>query len=186
MTANIVPGWSMTNSSVMGGEEGSRPKSFSATTTCAELDTGSSSARPCTIARMMIFNSDMRFLILSQRVAQILHREALQRCVPRARQRHDLEGFAHLPRHEEPLRLAREPRLRHAGWRARHQLLDIGCEQERRLGRKAGHRQIGRGSRFGNAREVHPGGNVLQADVNVWVVVYMLPEVTAQRAVRAL
>src|ERR1700730_18547963 len=53
MTANMVPVWSITRSSVIGGEDGSRPISFSATTTWAELETGSSSANPCTIARMM-------------------------------------------------------------------------------------------------------------------------------------
>ncbi len=46
MTANMVPVWSITSRRVMGGEEGSRPRSFSATTTCAELETGRSSARP--------------------------------------------------------------------------------------------------------------------------------------------
>ena len=59
MTANIVPVWSMTKSSVMGGEDGSRCISFSATTTWAELDTGSSSAKPCTVARTMIWRTDM-------------------------------------------------------------------------------------------------------------------------------
>ena len=43
----------------MGGEEGSSPRSFSATTTCAELDTGRSSAKPCTIARMNTLKSDI-------------------------------------------------------------------------------------------------------------------------------
>jgi hypothetical protein len=33
MIANIVPVWSMTKSNVMGGDEGSRPSSFSATKT---------------------------------------------------------------------------------------------------------------------------------------------------------
>src|ERR1700688_5102409 len=53
MTANMVPVWSITKSNVIGGDDGSRPISFSATTTWAELETGSSSANPCTIARMM-------------------------------------------------------------------------------------------------------------------------------------
>ena len=43
MTANMVPVWSMTRMSVIAGEEGSRCMSFSATTTCAELETGRSS-----------------------------------------------------------------------------------------------------------------------------------------------
>src|SRR5580692_4195829 len=55
MTANIVPVCSITSSSVIGGDEGSRPINFSATTTWAELETGSNSANPCTIARMMTF-----------------------------------------------------------------------------------------------------------------------------------
>src|ERR1022692_1245048 len=81
MTASIVPVWSMTSSRVMGGEEGSSPRSFSATTTWAELDTGSNSAKPCTIARIMTFSSDIgrfshsadRFLV-SVRVVKILQR----------------------------------------------------------------------------------------------------------------
>ena len=52
ITANIVPVCSITSSSVICGDEGSSPISFSATTTCAELDTGSSSASPCTTARI--------------------------------------------------------------------------------------------------------------------------------------
>jgi hypothetical protein len=42
----MVPVCSITNNKVIGGDEGSRPNSFSATTTCAELDTGSNSAKP--------------------------------------------------------------------------------------------------------------------------------------------
>ena len=45
----------------MGGEDGSSPISFSATTTCAELETGKSSASPCTMARMMTFSDIGRF-----------------------------------------------------------------------------------------------------------------------------
>jgi hypothetical protein len=59
MTANIVPVCNMTRSRVIGGEDGSKPKSFSATTTWAELDTGRSSARPCTIARITMFKTVM-------------------------------------------------------------------------------------------------------------------------------
>ena len=59
ITANMVPVCSMTRSKVMGGEEGSSPRSFSTTTTCAELDTGRSSAKPCTIARMNTLKSDI-------------------------------------------------------------------------------------------------------------------------------
>src|ERR1019366_9687200 len=52
ITASIVPAWSMTSTNVISGEDGSRPISFSATTTWAELETGSSSATPCTTASM--------------------------------------------------------------------------------------------------------------------------------------
>jgi hypothetical protein len=51
ITANIVPVCSITSSSVICGDDGSSPISFSATTTCAELETGSNSASPCTTAR---------------------------------------------------------------------------------------------------------------------------------------
>src|SRR5262252_9024399 len=57
----MVPVCSMTRSSVIGGDEGSRPISFSVTTTWAELDTGKSSVRPCTIASTMTFSSDIHF-----------------------------------------------------------------------------------------------------------------------------
>src|SRR5215472_3251283 len=49
----MVPACSMTKRKVISGEEGSMPISFSATITCAELETGSSSAMPCTMARIM-------------------------------------------------------------------------------------------------------------------------------------
>ena len=48
----MVPVWSITNSSVISGFEGSKPISFSATITWAELETGSNSANPCTTARI--------------------------------------------------------------------------------------------------------------------------------------
>jgi hypothetical protein len=54
MTANMVPVWSITKSRVISGLAGSNPMSFSATITWAELDTGSSSAKPWTTARMRI------------------------------------------------------------------------------------------------------------------------------------
>ena len=54
MTANMVPVCSMTSISVMSGEVGSSPSHFSARMTWAELETGSSSARPWTQARMMM------------------------------------------------------------------------------------------------------------------------------------
>ena len=52
ITANIVPVWSITNSSVISGAEGFRPMSLAATITWAVLETGSNSAKPCTTARM--------------------------------------------------------------------------------------------------------------------------------------
>src|SRR5579875_184645 len=51
ITAIIVPVCSITSRSVISGAAGFMPISFSATITCAELETGSSSARPCTMAR---------------------------------------------------------------------------------------------------------------------------------------
>jgi hypothetical protein len=45
----------MTSKKVMDGAVGSRPMSFSATITCAELETGSNSQKPCTTAKMNIF-----------------------------------------------------------------------------------------------------------------------------------
>src|SRR5450830_1823492 len=52
MTANMVPVCSITSSMVSSGEVGSRPISFSAMMTWAELDTGSSSAKPWTMERI--------------------------------------------------------------------------------------------------------------------------------------
>src|SRR5258708_36912308 len=75
MTANIVPVCSITSSSVICGEEASSPISFSATTTCAELETGSSSARPCTRARIMTLSmSILKVIILAlvQGLAELL------------------------------------------------------------------------------------------------------------------
>src|SRR6185312_3369171 len=59
MTANIVPVCRRTSSRVSAGAEGSRPMSFSATTTCAELETGSSSARPWMMASTTTWIGDM-------------------------------------------------------------------------------------------------------------------------------
>src|SRR5579862_3087323 len=55
----MVPVWSMTRRRVISGLEGSRRINFSATTTWAELDTGRSSARPCTTARITTCQRDM-------------------------------------------------------------------------------------------------------------------------------
>jgi hypothetical protein len=48
----------MTRIRVISGEEGSRPRSFSATTTWAELETGRSSAKPWTIAKRSTLRSE--------------------------------------------------------------------------------------------------------------------------------
>src|ERR1700730_8569919 len=63
MTANIVPVCNITRSNVIDGADGSRPISFSATMTCAELETGNSSAKPCTIARTITFKSGMPLIL---------------------------------------------------------------------------------------------------------------------------
>ena len=54
MTANIVPVCSMTSSSVNSGASACSFISFAATMTCAELETGSSSASPWITARITI------------------------------------------------------------------------------------------------------------------------------------
>ena len=59
ITANIVPVCSMTRSNVMGGDDESSPITFSATITCAELDIGNNSAKPCTMAKTMIGINDI-------------------------------------------------------------------------------------------------------------------------------
>lgn len=66
ITASIVPLWSMTRSRVISGELGSRPISFSATITWAELDTGNSSLMPCIAARIRICSRVMRFAKVSK------------------------------------------------------------------------------------------------------------------------
>src|SRR5580658_7842715 len=50
MTASMVPVCSITSRNVIAGVVGSRPMSFSAMITCAELETGSNSQNPCTSA----------------------------------------------------------------------------------------------------------------------------------------
>src|SRR5208283_1600582 len=60
MTASMVPVCSMTSRKVIAGSVGSRPMSFSATMTCAELDTGSISHAPWITARMRICTTVMR------------------------------------------------------------------------------------------------------------------------------
>src|SRR5580704_197421 len=57
----MVPVCSITSSSVIGGDEALSPRSFSATTTCAELDIGSSSASPWMIPRTRILSSDIGY-----------------------------------------------------------------------------------------------------------------------------
>src|SRR5450830_1190656 len=52
MTANMVPVCNITSNMVSSGEVGSKPISFSAMMTWAELETGSSSANPWTMERM--------------------------------------------------------------------------------------------------------------------------------------
>src|ERR1022692_2403211 len=98
MTANMVPVCNITSSRVIGGEDGSSPSSFSTTTTCAELDTGKSSAKPCTIARMMTSVKDTISLYPDARVRLMVPHPfapkvmklsiltaALQELTPRAR-----------------------------------------------------------------------------------------------------
>ncbi len=58
ITAIMVQVCNMTSKRVIGGEDGSRPRSFSTTTTCAELETGKSSASPCTTARITLWIRD--------------------------------------------------------------------------------------------------------------------------------
>jgi hypothetical protein len=49
----------MTSNKVISGADGSMPRSFSATTTCAELDTGSNSVRPWITARIITYRTDI-------------------------------------------------------------------------------------------------------------------------------
>src|SRR5579862_250548 len=134
MTANMVPVWSMTSSSVIGGEAGSSPISFSATTTCAELDTGSSSASPCTTASTMILSSVIRRVLPLQQVPQILQRKSRQRHLASARERHELERLAHLLGHDQAARFAREACVRDCLPARGYQPLETEPEEEGRLG----------------------------------------------------
>src|SRR6185437_3013917 len=68
---------SITSKSVICGAVGSSPISFSATTTCAELDTGSNSAKPCTMARTTILKIAMQSVYLSVSLARRMN----ARCV---------------------------------------------------------------------------------------------------------
>ena len=71
----MVPVCSMTSSKVIAGEVGSMPIRRSATITCAELETGNSSARPCTMARMITCKNNIVFSPLS--IEQLRHRERI-------------------------------------------------------------------------------------------------------------
>src|SRR5204863_3814938 len=64
----------------------------------------------------------------SQQVAQILQRKARQRDIAAARERHDLEGFAHLLGHDEAACLAREPRALHGVVGLGHEALETPGE----------------------------------------------------------
>ena len=66
------------------------------------------------------------------------------------------------------------------------QRLDARADQERRLGREAQHLEPGAVGGLGDAREIDPRGDVLQAHVDEWIVVRAMPEVAAQRAACAL
>src|SRR5215469_2789886 len=161
----------MTSSSVKGGDDGSRPNSFSTTTTWAELDTGRSSANPCTIARITTLNSDIHIhpkrlastrrqaagaavnavlrrhlnrlplaaasmvhppdaVTPSQQVTQVLQPETGERDVEFAGERHHLERFAHLLRHDQAPRLTRQARALEVADGLRHESLESQPDQE--------------------------------------------------------
>ena len=110
-------------------------------------------------------------------VAQVLHREARERLVESARQRHRLEGFAHLARHQQLTRFAREARRRVTMPSMPRPSRNAACVA------KPAHLKAGGIGCFGDAREIHPGRDVLHADVDERIVVRALLEVAAKRAV---
>ncbi len=66
------------------------------------------------------------------------------------------------------------------------QRLHAGADEKRRLARKAEHFEPGAVGGLGDAREVHPGGDVLQPHVDERIVVRAMAEVATQRAGGAL
>ena len=79
MTANIVPVCSITRSNVNCGVEGSSRISFAAAITCAELETGSNSARPWMIARITI----CRFVIDQSSLSEFARPCAIETAIAR-------------------------------------------------------------------------------------------------------
>ena len=66
------------------------------------------------------------------------------------------------------------------------QRLHAGADQEGRLGSEAEHLEPGTVGGLGDAREIHPGRDVLQTHVHERIVVCAVAEVTPQRAGDAL
>jgi len=99
-----------------------------------------------------------------------------------ARQRHDLERLTHLPWQQQAARLPREPYVLHSVRGFRDELLHACPQQKRGLRAEAGDIQPGGNRRLRNPREIDPGGDVLHAYVDVWIVMDALLEVAAQRA----
>ncbi len=66
------------------------------------------------------------------------------------------------------------------------QRLHAGANEKRRLTRKAEHFETCAVGSLGDAREIHPGGDVLQPHVDERIVVRAMAEVATQRAGDAL
>src|ERR1700733_7370620 len=123
---------------------------------------------------------------MSQRVAQILKSEAVQCGVVVAGQRYYLESLAHFARHQQTTCLAGATGRLHSTDRFSHEALYAGRQQEAGLRAEARHVETRREPGFGDPREIDPGGDVLDADIDVGIVVSELFKMTPQGAVHAL
>ena len=85
---------------------------------------------------------------------QILEREAAQRPLQASRERHHLEGLAHLGWQQEPAGLSRAPRPREVIRIGKQEFLDATADQEARLRRKSGEIKPRRRTRLRHPREV--------------------------------
>src|SRR2546423_8985612 len=198
-SARIAPDWITT----LNSSERS-PSHCSAMSRCPVLETGRNSVMPSMRPRMtvlMLSDTGLPRVQMtgrhlnrpafgtgraSQLVAQVLKRKARQRDIAAARERHDLEGLAHLLGHDEAACLAREARALHGVVGLGYEALETQGEEKRRLGGESTHREIGGEPRVRDPREVDPRGDVLDPDLDAKVIVRALLEMTAQRAAHPL
>ncbi len=102
-------------------------------------------------------------------------RESAERPGATAPERHDFERLAHLARQQKLARLARGACARRRIARLGDERLDARAEQKRGLGGEAQHPEPGGVRRLGHPGEIHPGSDVLHADMAEGIVAREAP-----------